>query len=193
MNILHITLLAQSGFRIIPMSHSLEKTFTHSQLQDASLGWGQGFTWHPTSQIPLWWDLLLLAAGLICMLFFVSGGLLAYFWHFCESSPLQSTVTSYTLIIAKASQALITGSQTMHIARRVCHSLHSRRNPCTSSLLKKLGIDFYKEKQHREPHEQLAIKRYIPHQLWSHLSCIPSYWTIVSVWLPAVRECKWLE
>ena len=27
--------------RVIPMSHSLEKVFTHGQLQDASPGWGK--------------------------------------------------------------------------------------------------------------------------------------------------------
>ena len=51
--------------RVTPMSHLLEKVFTHSQLQDASPGWEQGFT-----QVQYhWWDLLLSAAGLVWILF----------------------------------------------------------------------------------------------------------------------------
>ena len=83
---LHCSLLAQSRVQtmwVTPMSHLLEKGFTPSQLQDASLEWGQGFTRHPTSPIN--------TAGLICMLNFVSGGLLTYFWRFWESSPVQSS------------------------------------------------------------------------------------------------------
>lgn len=35
------------------MSHLPKKVFIHGQLQDASFGWGQGFTQHPTTPISL--------------------------------------------------------------------------------------------------------------------------------------------
>ena len=44
------------GFRLCKSSQwltCLEKAFTHGQLKDTSPGWGQRFTWHPTSPTPL--------------------------------------------------------------------------------------------------------------------------------------------
>ena len=45
--------LLHQGFwimmRVILMSYLLEEVFSHCQLLDASLGLGQGFTWHPTN------------------------------------------------------------------------------------------------------------------------------------------------
>ena len=38
---------------VTPMSHLLDEAFTHGQLQDASPGWGQRLTQHPTSLILL--------------------------------------------------------------------------------------------------------------------------------------------
>ena len=69
-----------------------EKAFTHSELQDANPGWWQG---HPKIN----------NAGLIHMLNFVSGGLLTYFWHFWESSPVQSSDQRHPVL-----QMLVTNS-----------------------------------------------------------------------------------
>ena len=60
--------------QVTPMTHLLEKAFSHSQLAiGASLGWRQ---LHPTSPLLLMWSVLS-AAGLIiiCKLNFVSSGL----------------------------------------------------------------------------------------------------------------------
>ena len=81
--------LGQGGFRLGRgsswLSHLLEELFTHGQLQDVSPGWGI-----PQAQIPLVASSSELQVK-IHMLNFASGGLLTYFWRFCESSPVQSS------------------------------------------------------------------------------------------------------
>ena len=80
---------------------SLAKESVHSW--GVSPGWGQRFTWHPTSPVLLvssvvvsCWSLAsfpcplfgpglgMRLAGLIPMVSFVSSSLLTYFWRFCE-------------------------------------------------------------------------------------------------------------
>ena len=69
------------------MSHL--QAFIHGQLEDVNLGWGQTFT-NSLHGIPqAQYHMLLSAACLVHVLNFVSGGLLTYFGHFRESSPVQ--------------------------------------------------------------------------------------------------------
>lgn len=60
-------------------SHLLEKVFTYGQLQDA--GTGQGFTWHPTSSIPL----VKSVVSAISMLFFLACSAIRFVsWDTCD-------------------------------------------------------------------------------------------------------------
>ena len=69
------------------MSHFLEnQVFTYGQLQDAGTGQGQGFTWHPTSSIRHWWNLLSVLSQCCCFffVFFACSAIRFVCWDTCD-------------------------------------------------------------------------------------------------------------